>query len=78
MPIIEVMLVEGRDPRALQDFAGSITEAAREFLDVPASSVRVLVHQIPAPLFFIGGRTHADVHDHSITPAEPATPETSR
>lgn len=77
MPIIEVTLVEGRDPRVLQEFAGSIIAAAREFLDVPATSVRILVHQIPAALFFIGGRTYADVYQ-SMTPAEPAKPEASQ
>jgi 4-oxalocrotonate tautomerase len=59
MPIIEVKLVEGRDEQSLHAFAGALTEAACEFLNAPAASVRVLIHQIPPALFFVGAQTHS-------------------
>lgn len=71
MPIIDVTLIEGRDPQALREFVDTITRAAHDLLDAPTTSVRVVFHQIPPTLFFVGGKGHT-------APVDPATPQAPR
>lgn len=57
MPIIEVTLSEGREPDRLRVLIHALSEAAERALDVPLSSVRVIVREIPRSHFAAGDVT---------------------
>jgi 4-oxalocrotonate tautomerase len=69
MPIIDVTLIEGRDTDTVREFSEAIIRAAHDLLDAPAASVRVIVHQIPPSLFFVGGKDHAVQADPTTSQA---------
>ena len=55
MPIIEVHLLAGRSAAVRDELAGRLTRAAVEVLGVPPPSVRVLMHEVPANDWYVGG-----------------------
>jgi 4-oxalocrotonate tautomerase len=55
MPLIQVSLRKGRSPAALRQLAQSLTDAASTALDVPRGSIRVLLSEVPAEHWFVGG-----------------------
>lgn len=55
MPILNAYILAGRSPEQKQAFARAVTEAATTHLGVPASAVRVLVHEIPPAEWFTAG-----------------------
>ena len=60
MPIIQVHLLEGRSREVKRGLIQSLTRSACDTLDVPASSVRVILQEMAPEHFGIGGET-ADV-----------------
>ncbi len=55
MPIVHAHILAGRTPEQKQAFARAVTDAATAHLDVPASAVRVLLHEIPHAQRFTAG-----------------------
>ncbi len=60
MPIIEVTLVEGREPARLRDLITRLTDAAVEAVDAPRDSVRVILREVPPTHFAAGDVTIAE------------------
>lgn len=60
MPIIEVTLIEGREPERLRDLITRLTDAAVEAVDAPRDSVRVILREVPATHFAAGDVTVAE------------------
>ena len=60
MPIIEVTLVEGREPERLRELITRLTDAAVEAVDAPRESVRVILREVPATHFAAGDETIAE------------------
>lgn len=60
MPIIEVTLVEGREPAQLRDLITRLTDAAVEAVDAPRESVRVILREVPPSHFAAGDVTIAE------------------
>lgn len=60
MPIIEVTLVEGREPERLRDLITRLTDAAVEAIDAPRESVRVVLREVPPTHFAAGDVTIAE------------------
>ena len=56
MPIITVNLLEGRPPEKIEKMITEVSEAAASSLDAPIETVRVMVNEMPAHTFGIGGR----------------------
>lgn len=56
MPIITVNLLEGRSPESIRKMIAGVSEAAAASLEAPIESVRVIVNEMPAYGFGIGGR----------------------
>ncbi len=56
MPIITVNLLEGRPQETIEKMITSVSEAAAISLDAPIETVRVMVNEMPAHTFGIGGR----------------------
>jgi 4-oxalocrotonate tautomerase len=55
MPIIDVLLLEGRSSEQKQKLVTKITEAAMEALDAPRDSVRIILREVPKHHFAVGG-----------------------
>jgi 4-oxalocrotonate tautomerase len=60
MPVIEVTLVEGREPDRLRDLITRLTDAAVEAIDAPRESVRVILREVPPTHFAAGDVTIAE------------------
>ena len=60
MPIIEVTLVEGRTAEKKAALIREVTDAVERTLEVPRTSIRVLLREIPAENWGIGGETKAE------------------
>ncbi|MDE0168699.1 MAG: 2-hydroxymuconate tautomerase family protein [bacterium] len=56
MPIITVNLLEGRSAENIEKMITQVSEAAASSLDAPIETVRVMVNEMPAHTFGIGGR----------------------
>lgn len=57
MPIIRVDLIAGRDLQTKQELIRRLTEATSDVLSVPADRIRVLIAEIPAGQWGVGGVT---------------------
>lgn len=55
MPIIDVSLIEGRTPERKLALIRELTDAAERALEVPRASIRVLLRELPADHWGIGG-----------------------
>ncbi len=55
MPIIDVSLIEGRSRERKAALIAELTDAAERVLEVPRASIRVLLREIPAEHWGIGG-----------------------
>jgi 4-oxalocrotonate tautomerase len=60
MPIVEVTLVEGRDPERLRALISALTTAVSDTLDAPRAAVRVVLREVPATHFAAGDVTIAE------------------
>ena len=60
MPMIEVTLVEGRTPAQLRALISALTKAAREAIDAPVASIRVVVREVPPTHWAAGDVTIAE------------------
>jgi len=55
MPLIEVTMMEGRTPAAKRAMMKEITEAAHRTLDAPLQTIRVVIREVPAAHWAVGG-----------------------
>ena len=60
MPIIHIEIARGRTAEQLRELMANVHRAATDSLQVPESSVRILVHEVEPALWFSGGRSLAD------------------
>ncbi len=70
MPVIEVTLVTGRTEAQLRALIESITSAVETSIDAPRENIRVLLREVPATHFAVGGVPLADTPRYQ--PARPA------
>lgn len=59
MPIIDVSLLEGRSAEQKATLIRELTDAAERVLGVPRTSVRVLLREVPAAHWGVGGEAKA-------------------
>ncbi len=59
MPIIDVTLLEGRSPQVKAALIRQLTEAAHQALGAPRESIRVLLRELPAENWGVGGESKA-------------------
>jgi 4-oxalocrotonate tautomerase len=55
MPLIQVTLIEGRSMEAKAELIRTLTEAAVASLNAPREAVRVIVQEVPAAHWGVGG-----------------------
>jgi 4-oxalocrotonate tautomerase len=55
MPFIDVTMIEGRSPEAKRAFIERVTDAAEETLEAPRATIRVVIREVPAAHWGVGG-----------------------
>ena len=59
MPLIQATLIEGRTQEKKEAFCKQVAEAAVAHLDVELKQVRVVINEVPAENWSIGGVSKA-------------------
>jgi 4-oxalocrotonate tautomerase len=57
MPIVQISLLEGRDPSLVKQCIKEIARTIHETLDAPLESIRVIATIVPAQYWAVGDRT---------------------
>lgn len=60
MPIVDITLVAGRTETQLRALVEAVTTAVETSLPAPRESVRVVLREVPATHFAVGGSPLAD------------------
>lgn len=55
MPLIQVTMIEGRPPAAKTALIASLTDATVSALGAPRESIRVILQEVPAAHWGVGG-----------------------
>ncbi|MEH7302596.1 tautomerase family protein [Neobacillus drentensis] len=55
MPIVELKIVEGREPNVKKKLVKDITDVIAENLSVPHDKIRILLYEIQSENWFVGG-----------------------
>ena len=55
MPLVQVTILEGRDAETKRALLHELTEAVVRAPGAPRASVRVLLHELPAAHWAVGG-----------------------
>ena len=55
MPLVQVTILEGRDAETKRALLHELTEAVVRATGSPRASVRVLLHELPAAHWAVGG-----------------------
>lgn len=61
MPIVNITLIQGRDPEAIKTCMREVARAVHRTLDAPLETIRVLVTQIPASQWGVGEYTREEI-----------------
>jgi 4-oxalocrotonate tautomerase len=57
MPVVEITLIEGRSDEAKQHLHAKVAQAVHEAIDVPKEAIRIILREVPASHFSVGGVT---------------------
>lgn len=55
MPLIDVTLIEGRPPEKKKALIKALTDAVEQSIGAPRDSVRVILREVPAAHWGVGG-----------------------
>jgi 4-oxalocrotonate tautomerase len=55
MPFIDITLIEGRDPEKLRAMVKRVTDVVEETLAAPRDSIRIVLREVPATHWSVGG-----------------------
>ena len=55
MPLIDVTMIEGRSPEKKRALIKELTDAAERALEAPRASIRVIIREVPAAHWGVGG-----------------------
>ena len=61
MPIVQITLVEGRDEATISRCVKETALSIQKIFGAPLESVRVMVYQVPKPLYCVGDRTREEI-----------------
>jgi 4-oxalocrotonate tautomerase len=59
MPLVQISLLEGRDEATRAALIGEVTEAVARTTGVARNRVRVILYEVPAAAWGVGGQTKA-------------------
>lgn len=60
MPLVEVTMVEGRNPEQVRALISALTRAVVDTVDAPREAVRVVVREVPSTHWAAGDVTIAE------------------
>ena len=60
MPIVSIMMIEGRSMEQKKAMFKAVTEAIVQTLGAPRESVRIVVNEVPMEHFVVGGITREE------------------
>jgi len=60
MPLVEIHMLEGRTDSQKKALMDGVTEAIRDSLGVPLTSIRVWIQEFSPKDYMIAGELHAD------------------
>lgn len=63
MPIVQVSMMEGRPEAKIEKMISAVSEAVSASLEAPIETVRVLVYELQAHQYGIGGKPYRVVQD---------------
>lgn len=69
MPLVEITLVDGREPHTLRTLLHEVQGAVTRSLSVPDQSVRIVLRVIPKEHWCAGGVTYAEREQQAATGA---------
>jgi 4-oxalocrotonate tautomerase len=55
MPFVEITLIEGRSSEAKRALMSKVTDAVEEAIGAPRASIRVVLREVPAFHWAVGG-----------------------
>jgi 4-oxalocrotonate tautomerase len=55
MPLVQITVIEGRTPEQKRALFASVTDAVETSLDAPRASIRVILQEVPAAHWAVGG-----------------------
>jgi 4-oxalocrotonate tautomerase len=61
MPIIQITVVEGRDPEDIKRCVKSVARVVHETLASPLATIRVTVLQVPPAFWSVGDQTRDEI-----------------
>ena len=56
MPLVEITLIEGRPDAKKAALIAKVTDAVVEAIDAPVEAVRVVIREVPAAHWGVGGK----------------------
>jgi len=64
MPLLQATLMQGRTQAQKEAFFEAVTQAAMQHLDVKREQVRVMINEVPAEHWCIGGQSVAKIRSN--------------
>jgi 4-oxalocrotonate tautomerase len=61
MPIIQIILIEGRDPEKVEQCIRDVAQTVHKSLGAPLSSIRVYVNEVPKNYYAIGDKLKSEM-----------------
>jgi 4-oxalocrotonate tautomerase len=76
MPIVQISLVEGRNPDDIKRCVKAVARTVHQNLGAPLATIRVTVQQIPGSFWSVGDQTKDEIDDkRDRASAAPSVPE---
>ena len=61
MPVVQISIVTGRDPESIKRCAKEVARTVHQTLGAPLSTIRVMVHEVPAAYWVVGDETRDEI-----------------
>ena len=74
MPIVQISLIEGRDPEAIKRCVKAVARTVHETLGAPLETIRVVATLVPAAHWAVGDRTRDEIDAARRAASEGKTP----
>ena len=61
MPIIQITLLEGREPEVVEQCIRNVAKTVHESLGAPLSAIRVYVNEVPKNYYSVGDKLKSEM-----------------
>jgi 4-oxalocrotonate tautomerase len=61
MPIVQISIIEGRDPAVVKACVKEVARAVHRTLGAPLATIRVVVQEVPAAFWSVGDETKDEI-----------------